>query len=937
MKDRLITAAERFRSNKYALFLSYSVAFTGVFLICYSWFLIAHKTVIWEIDGIEQQYYGLLYCGRFFKNLVKGLASGNGFSVPLWDMTIGYGADVLTSVHYYGLGDPFVLLTALVPENHMDKFCFILLFLRLYTAGWGSVVFSRRHGVDRMPAVFGALLYCFSIWGLYYSISQFNFIVPLVWFPYVLNGSDNVLEGKNPLTFIFSLTIAALSNFYFLYMIVILAIGYAVFRYVTEFRPLRIKHAGMTVGRFLLFGAAAMMMSAFILLPVVMVMLTSSRYGAGKEVSILYPLRFYLQIFSAFAGDSVPASWTGLGFGFGLPSVVLLFTLKGQYRRLKIAFAVLSLCLCIPFGGLVLNGFAYVTNRWVWCYGLLISFITARMIPHFRNLSMKQKQVLTISAFIYIIINCLTKVTRTEEGVAIVMLYAAEILLLLVTSDMSRPVVNVSVALCIIIGIFTNAYYWFSDYGDNGGVKSYLYFHEANKILNAYDVDSLTADDDTFYRIDDVRTSFARNSGSIRGKMTTGFYLSMTAPYVPEFILENGLNVEKTYMFRGLGNRSILQKLLGIKYLYVKDGFEEFVTDGFHNTGKTVDANGDIIHLYESDHASSLGFMMPSYVKRNSWADLTMPQKQTVLLNSVVIEDKDTADVIVPEADIEKVSDSSVSILQNIEENENVEIRENKIFVKKPGASIKIKINPVNNSELYVILKGLDFDNYSNEEEYSESEWDELSVYEKALVRDEDFLEKKETSSNIGASVGNDMERYTSVNFMNRKNNYFCGQTAYMLSLGDFENTGDTVRIHFQKTGIYDFSDIDVVAEPLENIERSSENIEKEKLEDVQIGLNAVTGSINTEKDGLLFLSIPYSTGWKAYVDGEETNIYQADVAFMALNVKAGTHQIELKYMTPFLKEGIALSIGGVFVTLLTVLYFVKKRKRIKEQTNYEG
>ena len=64
--------------------------------------------------------------------------------------------------------------------------------------------------------------------------------------------------------------------------------------------------------------------------------------------------------------------WTVHGTAIGgLAGVLMLFTSKKRSRencQLKIGFVVLLVLLCIPFGGKMMNGFAYVTNRW--SYGM---------------------------------------------------------------------------------------------------------------------------------------------------------------------------------------------------------------------------------------------------------------------------------------------------------------------------------------------------------------------------------------------------------------------------------------------------------------------------------------------------------------------------------------------------------------------------------------
>ena len=56
------------------------------------------------------------------------------------------------------------------------------------------------------------------------------------------------------------------------------------------------------------------------------------------------------------------------------------------------------------------------------------------------------------------------------------------------------------------------------------------------------------------------------------------------------------------------------------------------------------------------------------------------------------------------------------------------------------------------------------------------------------------------------------------------------------------------------------------------------------------------TAKAHMPKTNLLFFSVPYERGFKAYVDGVETQIEKADMGFMAILVPEGDHDIEFTY-----------------------------------------
>ena len=88
-----------------------------------------------------------------------------------------------------------------------------------------------------------------------------------------------------------------------------------------------------------------------------------------------------------------------------------------------------------------------------------------------------------------------------------------------------------------------------------------------------------------------------------------------------------------------------------------------------------------------------------------------------------------------------------------------------------------------------------------------------------------------------------------------------------------------------------------------------------------------VNGSITADKDGYLFLAIPYSEGFSATVNSKKAEIYRVFECFTAIRVEKGENTIKLKYSTPGLGIGIAFGIVGV-ILLIAFALFVSPRIR---------
>ncbi len=91
-------------------------------------------------------------------------------------------------------------------------------------------------------------------------------------------------------------------------------------------------------------------------------------------------------------------------------------------------------------------------------------------------------------------------------------------------------------------------------------------------------------------------------------------------------------------------------------------------------------------------------------------------------------------------------------------------------------------------------------------------------------------------------------------------------------------------------------------------------------------------GTINADRDGLLYTSIPYEKGWTAYVDGEETEITAVGGSVIAFELKEGEHEITLKYIPNGFVPGLLFSLIclAAFVFFCVMIY-IFGRKLIPE------
>lgn len=94
------------------------------------------------------------------------------------------------------------------------------------------------------------------------------------------------------------------------------------------------------------------------------------------------------------------------------------------------------------------------------------------------------------------------------------------------------------------------------------------------------------------------------------------------------------------------------------------------------------------------------------------------------------------------------------------------------------------------------------------------------------------------------------------------------------------------------------------------------ENLKQHSLQNLEMNGNSISGNANEEYDSILFMSIPYSKGWKCYIDGTEAHVMRAEYGFSAVQVPGGAHKIQWKYCTPWLVIGIITAVSGFAGTI---------------------
>ena len=110
---------------------------------------------------------------------------------------------------------------------------------------------------------------------------------------------------------------------------------------------------------------------------------------------------------------------------------------------------------------------------------------------------------------------------------------------------------------------------------------------------------------------------------------------------------------------------------------------------------------------------------------------------------------------------------------------------------------------------------------------------------------------------------------------------------------------------------------------------RDCENITSNGVaQNFKITNNGFNCNFSSDKDNLLFFSIPYHDGWSAYVNNKKIEIEQVNIGFMAIPVTEGQNDIVFVYENNFVEIGRYISIVCILV-FIVYLFFINREKFI--------
>lgn len=814
-------------------------------------------------DAVSQHYPIMSYVRRLWEECFGAILNSGRYVFPMVDFRVGMGENTISALNYYGLGDPFYLLTLLSPQENLPYFYSVFFYFRVYTGGLAFMMFASELTPSKSCAAYvtGALLYCFTGFTLI-SNAHIIFTHSMLYIPLMMLGAEKSMSGKRKGILCASTFCFALSGFYFLYIGSVSLAVYAIYRLLAQ--KSAVKAAIRKIAAVIAEYCLGLGLSAAILLPAVLGFLASGR-GEHPKLQIILPLP---EILSALKNIFLPSDsvQTLSVCTVGVIIITCVISAKGRKRE-KINLAILFLFSIIPFVAYVMSGFGALYDRWAIVINMYIAFLAVDMFDELKYITLRQRAALVIVFAILFAggkkLDWFDAYQFVETFKSYAILLAVILIILPLFQKLKKEHIGMYIFFAAAVCTIN------TNWSKVERANDIAYLRERDAVSELIGKD--TTGEHEFYRTDNER-GFAEprtqmNISIFRGYNGTMQYFSISNPYYVNSFEKWSIS-GNSYNVYGLDQRTVLETMCAVKYFVVRTEFASIVPYGFEYVKSTDDGEWS---LYENANSLPIAYAYDNVYDAEAYGKMNGLEKQAVMLSAAAVAEYDGG-------------------LAPLKEMDNGLIEQGFKVLGKDGLPKEDGVISVEPGDALILETRL------------------KSGGENCLL----YTGKEGFDAEISIENG-----YTK---------YGISQSPIAVNLGTAE-ADKMVRITFAFSGAADINtgDIHIIYHDLSKYRQYTDELKKDTEGRFRAETNRISGEVDFGKDKLLCFSVPYMDGWYAAIDGRKTAVYLVNDMFAGIDVPKGRHEIELYYITPGIRAGAALS--AMSLIIIAILIWKRKRK----------
>ena len=781
----------------------------------------------------------------------------------------------MVSLWSYYLLSPFNLIFLLIPRSAIAMGVSLLIFLKLVSCTVSFAVlldvkFKQRNGT----ALLFALSYGFMS---YLSANQFNvmWLDALIALPLIVLGVDALLQKRNPLYYVLPLSLTILSNYYTGYMICLFLGLYFPYAFLMMNDSFSWKTFGKQFGRFIFYSVLSIGLMMVILLPTFYSLLGSKGTATTIAWSLTSEYNPLLMVSKLFLG-----SFDFQEMQKGYPNIFVgslaLFSFLGYFKEKRISLfqrlyaLFITVIILISFNIEMLDKLWHAGQFPNW-YSYRFSFLFSFWIVFLGyQWALKKTTIGVRETFVYFILILAAGIgfilfpQDYLQGWQIALGFGLSmgILYSLILIGRGKRMHQKFLISFVVIELLLNSIITLSRLG-----------YEMNSEFTAYQASLsnwstvLRPAENEFYRSE--KTMLRSKNDSLQVPTYGVSHFSSTFEKETERFFD-AIGVRQGNAYVNYSNGTLLtDALLGIKNTFIE------TTDATYNERwerkdledfSTI-ASFDEGHIVTNPNALSIAYPMKAILKSMKVPTNHPITMQNQLANALsgTTSPKNIFTKVPYETTFENISASPVVY-------QRVQLEDNTRF-----GTITLTFTPETNDPIYLEMAGT-----IGEEDLE------------MTLNGEPYAFYPVQSKPVLLSVAKNQKGHP--------------QTLQIIVKAD--------GFEFSKLSLYSL-----------NTTLLNERLEQTKAQELKLETFSATqfsGTMDVLEDSTVLTTIPYSKGWKVWVDGQEVQTYKILDSLLGFTISKGAHHIEYRYTTPFLLEGSLVSLASLLL-LSYILYKLKK------------
>lgn len=780
---------------------------------------------------------------------------------------------------------------------------YIVLLKCILSAGSFAYYLKKHFKTISNTIIPFSLLYAFSAYFIAYYWNLM-WLDAVVLFPIVLLGIEKIIDSGKWKTYFFSLILVFLSNYYMAYMVCIFSIIYFFIYYLSNYafgdlyvpksrdlpkfshiRQSRLLCSGL---KFFFVSVGAALVCAFALIPIYITLknssATSSPFPADfeKYFDILDFLSAHLAALEptirSSGGDVTPNIYCGI-------ISIMLFPLYLMSKRIgwkeKVMNVLLLLflfaCFNTNYANFIWHGFHFPNDlpyRFSFMYSFIVIIMAFKTFRYIRDYN--YKTLIGIGGAM--IFMCVVAEKYELRYVSEYTLYASIIFIIAYTliicatisKKLSKAMAGIVLSCAVVSEIFVCDIPHLGFSVDRTG-----YISDYTSYRNA--ISDIEKSDTSKYRteLNNIPTEL-RMSPCWYNFEGISCFSSMANENnaLMQFRLGNFSNKINSFMYHN--QTPVYNMMFNIKYLIDNDD-QITLNNQFYDTIKKTDKK---LTTYKNKYSSALGFAVSRSLLKN-WDvenEINPFDNQNSFIKYATGSDKDVF-IQVP---IETNGTKNCNVTESDSTDGSVAFN---VLDSGSDASLDMTFTAPKSGNYYIYTGSRQIEEMSiSTGKYLKTQPIDTEPYVM------DLGEMKQGSKvNLSSKISEDIK------------NGSCYFWVYYIDTDAFEKAYNKLC----DSGIY-------------NVTQHTDTY--------------IKGTVNMGNDEILYTSISYDSGWKAYVDGTEVKTYALDDALICLETGKGEHTVEFKYTPQGLKTGIIISALTVGIILLVwifkrlIIYFIRKK-----------